>query len=123
MNSKKVLLIDDEADFMENVKNSLERHGFEVFSSTDGKDGIEKAVNIKPDIIFLDIMMSQMDGFTVLRRLREDCPGIADIPIIMFTGKRDSASIFESMEHKATDYIMKPCTTEELLAVLNKHLL
>lgn len=66
-------------------------------------------------------MMPKMDGFEVLQRLRRDYPGTGDIPIIMFTGKRDSASIFESMEYKATDYIMKPCTTKELFGVLDKY--
>ena len=122
MAGKQILMIDDEADFIESIKNSLQRHGYEVHTAANGEEGLKKFAEVRPDVVFLDIMMPKMDGFQVLRRLRESLPGTEDIPIIMFTGKRDSASIFKSMDYKVTDFIMKPCTVKELLDVLNKYI-
>ncbi len=117
--SKKILIIDDEADFVETLSFSLESNGFEVVSAPDGPSGIEKLKNENPDLIILDLMMPGMDGCEVAKRLKAD-KATSGIPILMLT-----AAVTPDLKQKvcsvqAMDYVTKPCDLEELVEKIKK---
>jgi len=112
--AKKILLIDDEKDFIETISFSLATNGFDVSTASDGPSGIEKANTYKPDLIILDLMMPGIDGYEVARRLKSD-KATADIPIIVLTAAVTKELGQKVRESKAADYITKPCDLEELL--------
>ena len=86
MNPKKILLIDDEQDILELLSYNLEKEGYEVSTATNGNEGIEKAKQILPDLILLDVMMATADeGFIFARKFKEDAD-ISRIPVILVTG-------------------------------------
>ena len=82
--AKKILVIDDETDFVEMLKMRLEATGYEVFTASDGRDGLRKASEVMPDLILLDIMMPGMDGGDVAQKLRER-PATSGIPVVFLT--------------------------------------
>ena len=84
--SDKILIVDDDIDTLKLVGLMLERQGYNIVIASNGKLGISKASEEKPDLILLDVMMPDLDGYQVTRRLRSD-PALAHIPIIMFTAK------------------------------------
>lgn len=122
----KILLIDDDVDFVEATKIILESKPYEVIVAYDGDKGLKKAREEKPDLILLDIIMPVEDGFTAAEQLKED-PQLSKIPLLMLTGfaaKRGGTSIPVSRGYtlNADDYIDKPVSPEELLARVEKHL-
>ncbi len=115
---KKVLVIDDEPDMVEMISMALDRE-FEVISAYNGKEGISKALNEKPDAIVLDIMMPEKDGFTACRELKTDSR-TASIPILILTGVGEyfgSTKYARSsgLEIEAEDFLAKPVDPQELL--------
>jgi CheY-like chemotaxis protein len=119
---KRILLIDDEVDFCYMTKKHLENSKlFDVAIESSALKGIEMAIEKKPDLILLDIMMPEMDGLAVLSRLRNNA-ATSSIPIIMLTAKKDVGTIAEAQSSQATDYITKPFTPEDLLNLLKKYL-
>lgn len=112
--NKKILIIDDERDFVETVSFALEADGFLVSNAADGPAGITKAKAELPDLIILDLMMPGMDGYEVARRLKTD-KLTADIPIIVLTATVTKELEQKVCETKAADCMTKPCDLEELL--------
>ncbi len=115
----KILLVDDDADFVESTRMVLESKPYEVIVAHQGEEGIKKARAEKPDLILLDVIMPVKDGFTAAEQLKKD-PELSKIPTIMLTGfgsKRDETNIplSRGMSLEAEDYIEKPVTPEELL--------
>jgi DNA-binding response OmpR family regulator len=110
--SKKILIVDDDAALVKVLSLSLEREGFEVIAALSGAEALRKAYESRPDLVILDIMMPQMDGWVTCRRLRE----IADMPIIMLTAKGGELDVVRGLDLGADDYITKPCSSEELKA-------
>jgi DNA-binding response OmpR family regulator len=121
MLTKKILLIDDEADFAEMIKLRLEAGGFQIDVASDGATGIEKAIQGQPHLILLDIMMPGMDGFAVLRRMRKES-AIRNIPIVMLTARGEFKSITEAQAIGAADYLIKPVETTELLKLISRYI-
>jgi len=117
--SRKILVIDDEANIIKVVQTRLEKNGYTVISANDGQEGIEKALAEKPDLIILDILMPEMDGYEAARRMRAN-KELDQIPIIMLTAKDRMQELF-SMEG-VNDYIIKPFIAEDLLNCIRKHL-
>jgi DNA-binding response OmpR family regulator len=114
-----ILIIDDEEDFVFFIKSALELHGrFRVFYSTDGKSGIEIARREKPKLILLDIMMPEMDGFEVLKELKDDSQTMA-IPVVMLTAKNDDHTMTEAFGSYAQYYIVKPVEMDLLAAQID----
>lgn len=108
---KKILIIDDEKDFCAIVKANLElSRDYNVITATSGKDGLRTAERDKPDLILLDIMMPEIDGFEVLKRLKENDKTVS-IPVIMLTAKGDQESQEKAMQLYDEDYIVKPVET------------
>jgi len=117
-NEQKILIIDDEENIVDLLSNILQHSGFSAIGAFNGESGLEKAKKEKPHIIILDIMMPGMDGFEVLKRLKED-QETADIPVIMLTAKTEDSAVIESWRKGAEFYIPKPFEIEELLHVIN----
>ena len=107
-----VLLIDDDAGLLTLLQLGLEREGFSVITAKNGKEGIRQAYEHRPDVVVLDIMMAEMDGWTTCQRLRHVC----DTPIIMLTAKTGGDDIIKGLSLGADDYLTKPCSFDELKA-------
>ena len=122
----KILLVDDDADFVESTKIVLESKPYEVVVAVNGDEGLRKAREENPDLILLDIIMPVEDGFTAAEQLKED-PKLARIPVLMLTSyssKGAGTSIPRSRGYdlEAEDYIDKPVSPQDLLAIVEKHL-
>ena len=111
MSSEKILIIEDEENILEAVKYTLTQEGYDVFTSVDGEDGLEKAQEIKPDLVLLDVMLPKMDGFEVCRILRKDL----EMPVFMISAKAEEIDRVVGLEMGADDYITKPFSMRELL--------
>ena len=119
MNKKKILIVDDEPDFVNLVRVRLEANGYEVIDASNGEEGIKKAEEERPDIILLDIMMPKKDGYTLMRELKYK-ETTKSIPIIALTGKPKMKDLFEIEGIK--DYVVKPFEDEDLLLRIKKAL-
>ena len=113
--AEKILIIDDDVDTLKLVGLMLERQGYEIAVATNGSVGISKARVDFPDLILLDVMMPDLDGFEVTRRLKAD-PTLAHIPIIMFTAKTMVDDKVAGFEAGVDDYLTKPTHPAELAA-------
>ena len=120
MNKKKVLIVDDEPEFAEMIQMRLEANDFEVVVANDGQAGFDMAQTESPNLILLDVMMPGMDGFETLRRLRRS-DATRQTPVVMLTARGESRSIFRAQGLFATDYLIKPCDSQELLATVRKY--
>ncbi len=110
-----VLIVDDEAVGRQTLEGVLYGHGYELAFAGDGAETLAQAVALVPDLILLDVMMPDMDGFEVCRRLRAD-PMLADVPVIMVTALDDRDSRLRGIEAGADDFITKPFDRIELRA-------
>lgn len=111
--SEKILIIDDHVETVNLVSAILTRQGYEVHTAHSGPDGLERAGQIYPHLILLDVMMPEMDGYEVCRTMRQR-PYLKDTPIIMFTAKSQPGEKWEGFQAGATDYLIKPTNTDEL---------
>lgn len=103
---KKLLLIEDDKMIAQMYTVKLEQEGFEVVNAFDGKDGIKKAIESQPDIILLDIIMPQMDGFAVLEQLKNKID-FEKVPVIMLTNLGQELDIKRGFELGAVEYLVK----------------
>jgi len=116
----KIMVVDDEPDVVDLVKLVLESDGFDVVTAYSGKECLEKLEKATPDLILLDIMMPQMDGWEVYSRLRGN-PRTKDIPVAMLTAKSQSIDKMIGLHVvKVDDYITKPFGRSELLERVKK---
>ncbi|GAB4503907.1 MAG: hypothetical protein Fur0043_09000 [Anaerolineales bacterium] len=113
--TEKILIIDDDLDTLRLVGLMLQRQGYQIMAATNGRLGLAKAFEEKPDLILLDIMMPEMDGYEVARRLREN-PLTVHTPILMFTAKTQLDDKVAGFEVGADDYLTKPTHPSELQA-------
>jgi DNA-binding response OmpR family regulator len=111
---KKILLIDDDMQIRELLRRCVERWGYEFASAQDGKEGIDKVKEFQPNLILLDIMMPEMDGFSVQDHLKND-PETANIPIIFTTAKNTIEDTITAMSQGAVGYVEKPFDMDRLL--------
>lgn len=112
MDSYKILVVDDEKPIAELLEYSLKNEGYEVILAHDGAYAVERALNEKPDLILLDLMLPKKSGTEVLKEVREKL----DIPIIMLTAKSSEIDKVLGLELGADDYVTKPFSTRELIA-------
>jgi CheY-like chemotaxis protein len=118
---KKILIVDDEPDQVFTVQKSIEASSdeFEVFSATSGEQSIEFLQKHEPpDLILLDIMMPQMDGIEVIKKIREN-PVWSHIPVVFLTARTDKLSIEDSMD-LGDDYLEKPFDIDDLMKRIQK---
>jgi pilus assembly protein CpaE len=113
--SEKILIIDDDLDTLRLVGLMLQRQGYRISAATNGQQGLDKAFDEDPDLILLDIMMPDMDGYEVTRRLRRN-PSTMGTPILMFTAKTQLDDKVIGFEVGANDYLTKPTHPSELQA-------
>ena len=110
-----ILLVDDDLDFLESQKQLLVAAGYDVHTACTGKEGVEKAKSLHPHLILLDVMMPGMDGFEVLKKLKENVK-TASIPVIMLTAKADDESKMRAAGLYGDDYLIKPVEFKTLKA-------
>ena len=108
----KVLIVEDEKAIVDLIAFNLKREGYEVQEAYDGQQGLEKAQAQDFDLVLLDVMLPYMDGFEVLRRLRQK----SDVPVLMVTAREEERDKILGLETGADDYITKPFSTKELTA-------
>jgi len=117
----RVLVVDDESDIVSTIQYRLKFCEFDVITASNGKEGLEKAANEKPDIILLDINMPVMDGHEMLERLK-NCPDLKDTPVIMLTAYSDRKDIAKAADLGIADYITKPFDFTELVEKISNAL-
>lgn len=113
--AEKILIIDDDLDTLRLVGLMLQRQGYNIVAATNGEHGLSQALSENPDLILLDVMMPDMDGYEVTRRLRKN-PVTATVPILMFTAKSQLDDKVTGFEVGADDYLTKPTHPSELQA-------
>ncbi len=111
---RKILVVEDDLDILRLVTFSLEKSGYEVLTAVNGKEGLEKATNDRPDIILLDLMMPFMGGAEMLERLKE-IPDMKDVPVIILTARCDQQNIAAIRAYGVSDYVTKPFGPTELM--------
>ncbi|HZP57021.1 MAG TPA: response regulator transcription factor [Dehalococcoidia bacterium] len=107
-----ILVVDDEKNIVQLARLYLNNEGFRVETASDGKQALERAKSVKPDLIVLDIMMPEMDGLTVCRELRKT----SNVPVIILTARGDDVDRIIGLEIGADDYMAKPFNPRELVA-------
>ena len=122
----KILLVDDDIDFVESTKIILESKPYEVIVAHEGDAGLRKAREENPDLVLLDVIMPVKDGFTAAEQFKKD-PQLSKIPILMLTafaamGGETSIPVSRGYTLETEDYIDKPVSPKELLARVEKHL-
>jgi len=112
----KILVVDDEKDIVDLLKYNLEKENdFEVLTAVNGKEAIQQAVENKPDLVLLDIMMPEMNGFDVCRKLKNS-PITNNVPVIFLTAKENEIDEIIGLELGADDYIQKPISPRKVIA-------
>lgn len=115
---KRILIIDDSPTVIKMLQIVLESKDYEVITAYDGETGLKKVYSDKPDIVILDIMLPDIDGYEVCERIKNNANS-KDIPVIMLTAKDMGEDFNKAMEKKADWYIVKPYDVEHLIRVIN----
>ena len=118
---KKILIIEDEEDILDNIKTLLVLNKFKVYTATDGEKGLIIVKNYLPDLIISDIMLPGIDGYEVFEKINKN-ENTSHIPFIFLTAKVDRKDLRKGMELGADDYIFKPFDNDELLKAINTRL-
>jgi DNA-binding response OmpR family regulator len=108
----KILVIDDDPNVAELIKLILKPRGLLIYHAINGHEGLKQAYELQPDLIILDIMMPESDGYEVCARLRE----LSDVPIVMLTAKSLSSDVTRGFAMGANDYVKKPFSNDELVS-------
>ncbi len=116
--NQKILIVEDERNIVDILKFNLKKEGYMTLEAMDGESGLNMALNEKPDLVLLDLMLPKMDGFTVCRKIRES----SQVPIVMLTAKEEEVDKVLGLELGADDYITKPFSQRELIARIKSNL-
>jgi DNA-binding response OmpR family regulator len=108
-----ILIVEDDPTMLRGLKDNFEFKGYRVLTAPDGEEGLNAALNEKPDLIILDIMLPKINGYEVCRLIRKEQ---LDMPIIMLTAKGEESDIVLGLNLGADDYVTKPFSIKELLA-------
>jgi len=108
-----VLIVEDDPTMLRGLKDNFDFHGYHTLTAEDGEAGLNAALNAKPDLILLDIMLPKINGYEVCRLIRREN---LDMPIIMLTAKGEESDIVLGLNLGADDYVTKPFSIKELLA-------
>ncbi len=109
-----ILVVDDSPTEVHVIRKALEKHGFSTAAAGDGAEGVRLAKAMKPDLIFMDIVMPGVNGYQATRTLAND-PETRSIPVIMVTSKSQESDRIWGMRQGAVDYLVKPVSTEQLV--------
>jgi len=118
---KKVLAVDDKPNIIMLIKSKLKANGFEVITAYNGATALELAFSEKPDLVLLDIMMPNMDGFEVFQKLKEN-DSMKDVPVVFLTASGQRSDESRAMEMGAKYFLTKPFSPNHLLEIVNKAL-
>ncbi len=113
MNSKRVLIVEDDPTLLRGLKDNFETQGYQVRTASDGQKGLETLLHDPPDLLLLDLMLPKLNGYEICRRARS---AQLDLPIIMLTAKGQEDDIIRGLELGADDYVTKPFSIRELIA-------
>lgn len=116
---KRILICEDETDAQMSLKNILMREGYEIYTAVDGKEAIEKAQEINPDLLLLDIRMPKIDGLEVAREVRKFN---TQAKIIFITAFQSPELVKEAAKYNISDYIVKPTSPESILESISQAL-
>ena len=119
--TKKVLIVDDETNIVISLEFLMEQAGYDLRIASGGQEALDQVATFEPDLILLDVMMPQINGFDVCRRIREN-PAWQQTKIIMLTAKGREVEIAKGLALGADAYVTKPFSTKELLAQV-RHIL
>jgi len=111
----RIVVIEDEEDILEVIAHNLKREGYEVVTSTSGEDGLEKIERVAPSLVILDLMLPEIDGIELCRKLKAD-PLTQGVPVIMVTAKGEESDVVLGLGVGADDYVTKPFSPKELVA-------
>ncbi len=117
----KVLVVDDVPTNLDVLRQPLEQAGYRFLAVPSGEVALKVARHSQPDLILLDVLMPDMDGYEVCRRLKAD-PDLADIPVIFLTARDETEAVVEGFAAGGVDYIVKPFQKEEVLARAEAHI-
>ena len=114
-NKKKVVCVEDEPEIIDLIRLILGRKGYDLTGATGGQEGLDTIRRVKPDLVLLDLMMPDMDGWEVYQQMKAD-PDLKDIPVIVVTAKAQSIDKILGLHiAKVDDYVTKPFGPQELL--------
>lgn len=116
--NKRILIVEDDKNILQLETDYLEANGFDVFSATNGKEGLQLALNGKFDLIMLDIMLPYIDGLEICKQVRAH----SNIPVLLVSAKRDDIDKIKGLGLGADDYIVKPFSPSELVARVIAHI-
>ncbi len=114
--AERVLIIEDDPASLRGLRDNFARKGYVVEVATDGEEGLQKTLDLRPDLVILDIMLPKVNGYEICRLVRAE--GL-DVPIIMLTAKGEESDIVLGLNLGADDYVTKPFSIQELLARAN----
>lgn len=115
MSSKRVLVVDDDPEILDAIREVLAQGGFRVHVCTTGEDCLALAASEPPDVILLDLVLEAMDGWEVLRLLKQQ-EATRDVPVIVVSGRVEHRDMIRGLQEGAVDYLTKPLQRENLLA-------
>jgi DNA-binding response OmpR family regulator len=115
---KKILIVEDNTELLELLRLGLKQAGFSISTATNGLEAVRKARSLIPDLILLDLVLPELDGFAVCEKLRREEPTAA-IPIIMLTGLSSEFTRYAGLESGADEYVTKPASPNQLLPKIN----
>lgn len=119
--SNRILIVDDTPANIQSLSATLKEKGYQISVATNGRQALEVVARVHPDLILLDVMMPEMDGFETCRRLK-DSKATSAIPVIFLTARSETTDIVKGFELGAVDYVAKPFNAHELLARVHTHL-
>ncbi len=111
----KILIADDEPFIARSLSYVLEKSGYEIYIARDGEEAVRRAVDVKPDLVFLDLMMPKKNGYEVCEELRNH-PELQRIPIILITAKGQKADLERGLQAGANEYMTKPFSPTQVVA-------
>jgi len=121
MANKKILIVEDDVMLLEMIKIQLGEMGYEAITAENGKDGLFKAIQERPDLIIADIMMPELDGNEMIKLIRQDS-NLSKTPVVVVSALGRETDVSTSLQAGANDYIIKPFFAADLEKLLKKHL-
>ncbi len=119
MKKNRILVVEDEESLLKLESILLSSKGYNVTGVMDGKSALEEVMTNRPDLVILDIMLPEIDGFEVCRRIREN-PATSDIPVVMLTAKKNSQDVARGTEVGANAYLTKPFKSAKVIEVIEE---
>jgi DNA-binding response OmpR family regulator len=114
---KKILIVEDNTKLLEVLRLTLKEAGLSVSTATNGVEALKKARSIRPDLVVLDLVLPELDGFAVCEALRRD-PALAGMPVIALTGLTSEISRYAGLESGASEYVTKPFSPGQLVSLV-----